>query len=762
MSVRIAALVLRLPLAPDSKRRRRALETVLREADAHAMRAVARVLASEGREEVCRVWLRPSVSGSSPERWSSPVVAELAGDPPAAPDELVDAAWQDWLTEHDADLWSLLKRWNRPATPSDLQRRALSRLALGEDVALDATLLARASARFDHPIGEPARARLLARGDVEAVDRFCALAIDVPDAVEFCVANHLAPSGDVQRAAFFVRTGQHDQYRALDHDGALLALAYEAAPATERASLRTAMTTFGGIDALRVLAGRRSGKRGLASLAEPERAYLTRRLREQRDWERLWRLTPQLTLAEAVGTVRTFGDWRPSGEDDRRMFEHLRAADPTAVDADVKALTTASGPSALPHTRVDLTDLDKRAAPLSDLDFSPDGTRLAFASLGKCAGTIGIGGEPATPSFSEFLLPVTGVAHLGSDTIVVAESDLASSSSAQCRLQYVDQGGRRLIPLDASHIRTVRRIAGDRAFVVVSDWGSSKLPKPTMSAGAGGGPLRKSDLFQDLEHGPSRVEVASEGGLIAMLSGDAALAADLSRSVVHRLGDAPVVGSRTPRAALSPSVLVRADGNGAVRVWHDLLTSTSEPAIGLLRRGPRESLVDIAWSPALNRFLSVCQEETAHDWTGADATLPMYFQKLEILDVPETRDRPMPGELVSASIPIGGGWAMCDHMRLSPRGDTLAVASAVSATIDLYTVSVLALRPVIGKPMGLMDHSDLANVAAVLEGPICGSGSRTTLELLRACLEHRFRHDVGIGDSTGAVAADDHDIELGR
>jgi hypothetical protein len=61
--------------------------------------------------------------------------------------------------------------------------------------------------------------------------------------------------------------------------------------------------------------------------------------------------------------------------------------------------------------------------------------------------------------------------------------------------------------------------------------------------------------------------------------------------------------------------------------------------------------------------------------------------------------------------------------------------------------------------MGLMRPKDLTQVATILGRPGLDRDTRRVLRLLRACLEHRFRHDVGIGHGTSAAAA--CDIELG-
>ncbi|WP_189325256.1 hypothetical protein, partial [Streptomyces flaveus] len=288
---------------------RHALQTVLDAADTGdpaALRILARAVARRGHEAVWQVWLEPRESGRPARRWDSPAPAELAADASTVPDWVVDLAWSNWLEEHDSELWSLLKRWNRPTTVDAVfPAHGLSRLALGDTYAsLDPGVLAATAARFDHPLGDQARDRLLALGVGEAVDLYCAAAVDSPDMREFCVTHGLAPSDEVKRAVFFVRTAQQDQYEALDPDGALLALGYRSVPKKDRAALRAAMADLNGIDTLRVLAGQGSEEHHFVSLAKRERTYLVGQLTGRGDWARLWRLVPLMPLAEAVGTVR--------------------------------------------------------------------------------------------------------------------------------------------------------------------------------------------------------------------------------------------------------------------------------------------------------------------------------------------------------------------------------------------------------------------------------------------------------------------------
>ncbi|MDQ0578332.1 hypothetical protein [Streptomyces rishiriensis] len=752
MRIWTAVPTLRLPLRPDSRWRRRALETVLLAADSGApaaLRAVARDIESQGEEEVWRAWLRLPVSGSPSRRWASPLLAELSpGSGGPVPDEVVEAAWSDWLSEHHASLWSLLERWNRAAAASDSRSSLLSRLALGdESVALEPRLFVDTAARFGHPIGERARARLLDLHDTEAVDLFCAAAVDDPEAVRFCVTHHLAPSDEVERAVFFVRTEQYEQYRALDPDGALLTLGYRGAPTEVRSALRAAMTALGDIDVLRVLAGRGSLTDDFASLSEQERAYLIRQFAGREAWAQLWQVTLLMPLAEAVETVRAFGDWRPSGEDERQVFDALRAANPRTVREHLDALTTADPWWGTPPTRILRDDLDERLISFDDLDFSPDGTQLAFVALADgsrgpevlgspaavtraCAGIVDLGSGTLSQSCFSFEQPVDRVAHLGADSIAVAEQGFDRPVDRP-QIHCADRSGVRTLDFATGSFAGLERIAGERAFVVAT--GDDKFFTCSFD-----GPVAELDLPDGIYF--DEIVVDPDRQLIAVVDAGDLMVVQLDGAVAKRLvSDLDSWRESTVHAALSPSVLVRCAENGDLDVWREPLTSTLTPATRTV--WPLEKPIGLVWSCALNRFLAVTQSH------------------VDLLDVPQDPDSPLPEELVAERIPLVGDQEGRSFARLSPKGDVLAVSTY--RDIDLYDLTALALRPLVSRPMSLMTHRDLVAMGVVSRNPDLDAEALGTLGLLRTCLEHRFRHDVGLGDTTSTAAVPDTEIELG-
>lgn len=714
MRPRTAILLLRLPLAPGSRLWRRAAETVLRAADEGSTTALEATV------------------------------------------DAMNAAWRTWLERDDPALWTLLKLWGRPATDRGPEAHALSLLALrgGDDSApLEPPLLVRTATRFDHTLGERARDRLLGLNDPVATDLFCEAALEAPepDAVTFCVAHHISPPDEVRRALFFVHTGQGDQYRALDPDGALLALGYRGASSEERAALRTAMAALGDIDALRVLAGHGSPHGEVASLSEQERAYMVRQLTERRDWERLWQLVALLPLAEAVAAVRGFDGWRPSYEEDHRVFRALLAADPGAVRDGLHGLSVVRGSWPVTHTRLGLRELDERIAYVKHLDFALDGSGLAFTGQGHhirdegyhTAGIVELGRRTLVWQHRDFSQPVEYVAHLGSDTLAVVETNTGLGlDNAEWRswIHRADADGLRTLHVEDSDLFDIERLAGDGSFAVC---GTNVTPEEAVAhkllVGRADRPVADTGLVADLEDMSAAV-VSPDRRLVAVLADEGAVVTDVTSKKANKLTHGH---QWIACGALSSSALICATRDGYLLVWHDPLTTTQPPLAQ--RVWPKGKLpYDLVWSPSLDRFLAIGH---AH---------------LEVLDVPETRGGGFPGTVVSHRVPLASDSPGAGRQaRLSPRGDVLAVTEHDGDGIDLYE---LTSRPAAG-PLGAMTHRDLANATEVLESPELDEASRTAFTLLRTCLEHRFRLDIGITDAadasdTAAGAATD-DIELG-
>jgi hypothetical protein len=176
----------------------------------------------------------------------------------------------------------------------------------------------------------------------------------------YCVRHDLAPENPVECALFFVLTGQHEQYQALDLDGTLLASAYRGAAEATREALRHTMIGVGELSLVRVIADRSD-----QALIGVEADYLAGQLADEHDWERLWRLIPTMPLASAARAARLFPDWRPADDLGRAFFARLAGTDPAVI--------TALGQAAV--TRL---DVHYRVGPANSLpSFAPDNSEIA-------------------------------------------------------------------------------------------------------------------------------------------------------------------------------------------------------------------------------------------------------------------------------------------------------------------------------------------------------------------------------------------------
>ncbi|WP_307672290.1 hypothetical protein [Streptomyces sp. V4I2] len=664
----------------------------------------------------------------------------------------LDTVWQAWLAAPDQALWALLERQGCAASGSDPSAHTLSRLALGDaDVQLGPGLLAGTAARFDHPIGERARARLIAVNDAEAVDMLCRTALTSPRTAAFCVTHHLAPADEVERAVFFLRTGQHEQYQALDPDGALLALGYHSAPSEERKALLETVSEAGGADLLRVLAGRHSGPDGFAALGGTERRRLLEQFAARHDWDHWWALVQLMPLLDAVRAVKDVVDaaWRPSGEDDLRVFEALWGVGAAALEA---WTGDGDGSSGLVPARITIPGLDGPDTFVRDMDFAPDGTQLAFAGhaggRGR-AGIIDLAGGRLSHRYPDAARPLARVAHLGADTLVVVDAEEAGDMNRPKHIHRFAPDGVRPTGFSATVVSALQRATAEGKFVVSSRHIDGYRWHARVSVGDRDGSLTDSGILGGLpDVSPRGVTVSPGGRRIAVVNGDTVVVADHGGTLVNVLDNGPrkITGS-TPLSAMSDSVLVRADALGGLDIWHEPLVSDQAPVSRNVWLNTT-SLYALAWSPALNRFLAVGRQHSRS-------------MTLWVLDIPETRDSPLPDDLVARQIRLPGH---PHRVRLSPKGDVLASLDSISRSpaVDLYYLPLLTLRSRVAGPMGLMSHQDLAEVTAAVKSPALDHKSRPILHALRSCLEHRFRHDMGIGRTAGATDAGDFEIELGE
>jgi hypothetical protein len=272
---------------------------------------------------------------------SRPLVGAVAGRHGRA---VLDAVWAEWLDGSGAgSLWPLLLAWDQPATGSRYGRSYVA-LALGVRPGsrhphataeqYGGYLVEALGARPDHPVAHAARGQVRALPDGPALGAVFAAAVAEPAgaAARLCADHGLAPADPVAAAVFLLRTGQVDRYRAADPDGTLVAGAYAAAPAAERAALRVAVLDAGAFDLLRRLTGAAAGPAERMDRAELDR--LADRLAAAGEHDRLWRLLLDASPAQVLRLVhRLPGGWRPADPAGQRLYEVLATAPEAVVQA---------------------------------------------------------------------------------------------------------------------------------------------------------------------------------------------------------------------------------------------------------------------------------------------------------------------------------------------------------------------------------------------------------------------------------------------
>ncbi|MEV5831425.1 hypothetical protein AB0L25_38245 [Spirillospora sp. NPDC052242] len=673
------------------------------------------------------------------------VLLENAGPPPAP---RLDTLWSEWLDAPTADLTDALLRWGRPATgrslapPSivavnddgeggpahrhraalldglDRSGRPLRDVAAAEAGPLpDRRLAGRAYRRAlldaidhdGHPLGEIAARKIAASGDRDLADDACERALERPGVADLCERHGLVPYDGVRRAAFLLVTGQAAQYRALDPDGGLLALAYAAASDALRARLREAMPAAGDLDLVRVILGEDRRAR-IGELPEGEARYLADRLAGRREWDELWSLIQKLPIALGVEFVRLFDGWAPRDADERRLFALFRDADADDVRAGVRAL--ADDPLAIARRRFTVGD------GVTALSFAPSSSLLAVATADRTIVVLDVRTGGIADRYTGLGGPVGALLHLGDALIAGAGDSLVRCAGGRAATEREDVG-------------TVTSLAatGGGGFVATTHrWPLRGVPHRGWTAyrpAAGPGP--------DPLDVPRTVAAHPQSGRFAVLGRTLRLLGPgIERTLTAHSG-APLGGM----AFLDADTLVcveeggevtrlRVSGGGAFDQdgfrWTARARTSGFRAVEVLAGTGRPVVLDETGA------LSVLDGSTF----GVVARRP-------------PPDGPAPEFLAAA-----------------PGGDLFATADAAGA-VDVFDPRAVEAAGLVCRPLADALPRHLAVVAGAAADPPPGPGP-AALRLLAACLEHRFRLDVELAGTeladTVRTDAGEHDIGL--
>jgi len=507
----------------------------------------------------------------------------------------------------------------------------------------------------------------------------------------YCVRNELVPDNPVECAVFFVLTGQHERYQALDPDATLLAGAYRGATEATREALRHNMIDAGALNLVRVIADRPD-----RVLTGEEADYLTRQLAGGGEWDRLWRLIPTMPLASAVPAARRFSDWWPADDLDRAFLARLAGADPDLLTTPAADAVT---PIRIPY--------------VNTFSFAPDGAEIA-------------------------------VRHPKGTNI------------------YALPGGRQIVSHPGSLQLDVLAL-GDATIVYTGKEGGSY---PIVRGAPGRSPeiLLRDKAGAHIGRTP--------GGFVVVER--ACLYFDRTSDPLPRFSGTPSIGSAT-----SAHTMVAADpitGNLAFRVYdHDsrdlvlvdadlreLARSRSDGPIQGAFCGPERLLL---WQWGDGRSLELWRRDGADLVQAARIDLDAY-----LTPTPEpTRDRVVvrdseglvwldAGTLTPVDPPAGFPALDSRVVQFSLDGTLAAVTSANG--VEVHDFWLHQLTELAGRSLSETRLADLETLAVPPKRQLAPRVGEA-VELLRACLEHRFGADVALGSSADRVAAGADDIALG-
>lgn len=665
-------------------------------------------------------WARQQAAADAAPWWDSALTCLLMRSSTPPPAHVLDALWTAWLTVPDPALVSRLHAWGIPTasvgSDADVASLLETRLASRQRPPRPEGVL-RLAQRRDHPIGD--RALGYIASDDDLLEEFCGRALNDEAVRSACIRGRLAPRNGTRRASWFLLTNQLDEYRNFDADGSLLALAYTASSAKERQRLQEAMRRAGGLDLVRVLVG--ADRRGrIQTMTAPEIDYLATALATREEWQRLWGIVLDLPLSTAIPIMRHFHmtSWQPADEDSRELFSLFRATTPDSVQRALSDIRD-SWPIGVHQARIHFN------GPVNDVSFAPDAPILAVAGSQQTAGLIDLRTGTLEFHFEGFSSSVGRVLHLGNSTFIAAERTNTTFNPCRVHVCHADPSKRRGTQRPAVSVSgSVTSLAerGDRGYIAGTRSGHVMICDDVDQDPAQV-PVTTFGLDPDSDW-PREVTTSPSTGAMALLGRQLLVANQESGRVLARGSTSKVI----QRAVFaSEEVLAVGDRSGEVtlmRMRGASLTPThhrNHHGLGGLTAVPARGQVIAADREGANVHVS-------------SATNLEHLGSL-------TNDR----------------WGTARSVHASQDGDLLAVG-CIEGFTDIYDLRMSAIPTMITRPMVAMVPNEIARLTAGVAAAPRGRVA-STLTLLLAALQHRFRFDIELVD-TGALKAGDYDIAL--
>jgi hypothetical protein len=624
-----------------------------------------------------------------------------------------DALWRLMELTDSPAVWRALLRRGRPAR-ADFYNHQVSLVALGAGTA-EPDAVAEQAMRFDHPIGDIARARITDARDPAEIDALCKLIIvrcldryhdrrdsDLVRAVAFGVEAGLVPSDDATHACWLLVTAQAERRAAVDPSGTLLATHYRSADVHARREMRAVLAEAADLPTLmRVMADDEDDGGDRDPLTAADVVHLADANQRSGTPEGLWAMAKQLTVVDLRACVSTLDvkEWCPHGDADRVLFERLRLA---PKDTGYHSWGETAG-----DPRLATLQRDARRR-ISGVSFAPDGLALAVTSQDEETGrqhlqVWSLSGGVVVEEYDwagDLRLPIRAF-HLG-DALVVASARSACGSVPLTRLDRCDRG--RFTHLD-SFEGAVTHLAGH------GDGHAALLPHH-LRLGRRGVPGSRVVALAGAAHGM----VSGPDGAWLALGGDGVVLLDGRDGTVRDRDDDVRLGAHHGLCAIGPDRLAGFDTRTSRLVTWDVTADrlvraeVSPPIEPVDDPGPASGqvifipalgavavTVERSWRTVALRYLDLEGFEAAHP----DLDL-----------APDARLYGSPG---NESFAVTGGRTM-RILHTPPRG-----------------VAALTRRPI-----GRLTPADRETVATALARPDPAGAWRSTLIALEACLDHRF------------------------
>lgn len=598
-----------------------------------------------------------------------------------------------------------------------------------------------------------------AAGDPAAQEAVRAIAAELPetDVRELLAA---APQEPADAAAYLVLVRQSAQYRALDPDGSLLALAYRAAAAEVRERLRTVMAAEGDAEVIRVVVTGDQRDR-IAEMSTDELAYLRHQLAEHQSWDELRRLTLDLPLAEAAEAARLLPERERTGGA-ALSLSTLAARPPGQLRALV---------GRLPQVRLITHNTPGHRLLAS---FSPDASELAVTSVVRQGAQEWLHVETLRTHTGEVTRQVShgptldlnpnrdswlnSLLHLGDE--ILMRKHVSGSGKASIVRVLPDREGLGHDP----NISDMRRSSGGAVMIYSEglafvDRGADRVRYQQIprfsgrdNAGRGAGSLVCRPNTCSLTTLPDSRLIAFSSHLVGTY------VVDEDGNVLH---DIPTRGT-SEASWYCPGLSFLSESSLAVHHYvPDYSSKTGKPGqyteIWEFPPGGTARRTDEHRGPIRERW-------PLEEWRGLspDAYLGVrmlsprapYGEGPIDTDIPWLRDLFRPGSRQrSATVP--------QLLTLSPGGDTLVIGvQADDRDLEVHSPHLPSARTLLEQPLLRSTRQDLRR-AADLRSRIDDPAVRDALDLLGTCLADRFGQDIALGTGSG-TAGSATDIALGE